>query len=127
MARGLAEDRSRRLGRVEMLLTELEQLPDGYQPTGQEAKRFAALAALIIEKYCLGEVIVGDFPLASAQEKLAAAKAEIERLSVLLAERNTELAQAKTDLAQAQEQDRAMAEAQIEKRKTADGKPKTEK
>jgi hypothetical protein len=47
MARGLAEDRSRRLGRVEMLLTELEQLPDGYQPTDQEVEQFKSLVAKI--------------------------------------------------------------------------------
>lgn len=37
----------RRLGRVEMLLTELNNLADGYQPTERELEQFAALASKI--------------------------------------------------------------------------------
>lgn len=49
MARGLAEDRSRRLGRVEMLTTELDNLPEGYEPTEPEVERFKVLVAKINE------------------------------------------------------------------------------
>lgn len=48
----LAAAVNRRLGRVEMLLTELAQLPDGYDPTARERAMFAALATRIEEVFC---------------------------------------------------------------------------
>lgn len=42
--RSTEEERTRRLSRVEMLHIELNNLPDGYQPTEREVEQFATLA-----------------------------------------------------------------------------------
>ncbi|MBI4644001.1 MAG: hypothetical protein HY743_09855 [Deltaproteobacteria bacterium] len=61
MAKGLDPNYNRRLGRVEMLLTELAQLPDGYQPAEYELEQFKALKAKI-------EAVFGGEPAEALSE-----------------------------------------------------------
>lgn len=86
MAKQPEEKISRRRGRVDLLLTDLAQLPDGYQPAPGEAEMFAAL----------GETIGKAFKFGPWQEQYAseAAQGEIEALKAQVASLEAELAQA---------------------------------